>query len=379
MKNKLTVSFSGGRSSAAMCWLIQNTDTFAAHEKQFIFANTGQEHPATLDFVDECDRRFGLNLVWVEADIDPIPNKGTNYKEVTYQTATRHYLLFEKGCQKYGLPNPTWKWCTRELKLAPITKYRKITGFGKALTAIGIRADEIDRLSDNPMFIYPLADLGWTKQTVNSFWMEQDFDLQIPSDAYGNCVWCYKKSFRKLATIARTNPEYFEVPKYLEENYAFHGARPEKTSTKKALIKDLRKMNEAETIEALPHNLEKLSRDEIVMLYCKITKPNLSHDQMIRAIETMKEGNSPDIPPEFDPFTAPIELLENTYYLAAQPRQIFRNHQLTDYILRLANDPHLKEYHDPGSQMSLLDLIQFTELDIGGDCDQGCEISFDDM
>lgn len=285
---KITVSFSGGRSSAAMCWLIQNTDIFADYEKQFIFANTGQEHPATLDFVNECNHRFRLNLVWVEAVVNPTLGRGTGFNVVSYETATRSHQLFEEGCAKYGLPNPTWKWCTRELKLAPINKYRKVTGFAECPTAIGIRADEIDRLSDDPQLIYPLADLGWTKQTVNSFWAEQDFDLQIPSDAYGNCVWCYKKSFRKLATVARTNPEFFDVPKYLEENYAYHGAR--------------------------------------------------------------------------------LDGKEN------EPRQIFRKHNSTDYILKLAKDPHLKEYHDPASQMSILDLLQFNELDIGGDCDQGCEI-----
>ncbi len=34
-------------------------------------------------------------------------------------------------------------------------------------------------------------------------------DLQI-DEHYGNCVGCFKKSIRKLATIAKDTPEYFE-------------------------------------------------------------------------------------------------------------------------------------------------------------------------
>lgn len=151
---KISVSFSGGRSSAAMCWIMLNSPRFAESEKQFIFANTGQEHPATLEFVNECDQRWGLNLVWVEAAINQEQRKGTDFRVVSFDTATRDRQLFEEGCQKYGLPNVTWKWCTRELKLAPINKYRKASGFESSLVAIGIRADEIDRFSDDPQIIY---------------------------------------------------------------------------------------------------------------------------------------------------------------------------------------------------------------------------------
>ena len=64
MKETLFVSFSGGRTSAYMCWwLLKNKSD--EYDFIFVFANTGQEHEKTLEFVNECDKRFGLNLVWL--------------------------------------------------------------------------------------------------------------------------------------------------------------------------------------------------------------------------------------------------------------------------------------------------------------------------
>ena len=39
-----------------------------------------------------------------------------------------------------------------------------------------------------------------TKNTINKFWANQDFDLKIKS-YQGNCILCWKKSNRKLYTI----------------------------------------------------------------------------------------------------------------------------------------------------------------------------------
>ena len=33
------------------------------------FANTGQEHEKTLDFIHNCDTHFNFNTVWIEAVI----------------------------------------------------------------------------------------------------------------------------------------------------------------------------------------------------------------------------------------------------------------------------------------------------------------------
>jgi len=48
----------------------------------------------------------------------------------------------------------------------------------------------------------------------------QPFDLRLPGDAYGNCVFCRKKSLRELLTIALRHPKFFQIPLLLDRELA---------------------------------------------------------------------------------------------------------------------------------------------------------------
>ena len=220
----LSVSISGGRTSGYMSkWLIDNKRN--EYDLNFVFANTGQEHEKTLDFVDRGDREWGLGVTWVEAVVHHGIRKGSTHKVVNYKTASRNGEPFEQVCKKYGLSNMTFQPCNRELKLNPMKSYRKELDDG--LVAIGIRADEVDRINPNYEslgLVYPLA--FWnptTKEQVRHWWKEQPFDLEIP-EHLGNCVTCWKKSDRKLMTIAKHEPERFDFFKKMEKEHGFSGA-----------------------------------------------------------------------------------------------------------------------------------------------------------
>lgn len=103
-KETLFVSFSGGRTSAYMCWWLLNNkaDKF---NFIFVFANTGQEHEKTLEFVDKVDKWLGLNLVWLEAVVHEGELTGSTHKIVNYETASRTGQPFEDVIKKYGIPN----------------------------------------------------------------------------------------------------------------------------------------------------------------------------------------------------------------------------------------------------------------------------------
>jgi hypothetical protein len=221
LKETLFVSFSGGRTSAYMCrWLLNNKA--AEFDFIFMFANTGQEHEKTLDFVNECDKRFGLNLNWIEAVTHHDERKGCTHKLVTYKTAARKGEPFEDVIKKYGIPNADWKHCNRELKINPLQSFQRSLGFETShVRAIGIRSDEIDRMNIEAVrsgeIIYPL--IKWhpiTKAEIRHWWAEQDFDLEVP-EHLGNCVTCWKKSNRKLMTIAKQEPERFEFFRRMEQ------------------------------------------------------------------------------------------------------------------------------------------------------------------
>jgi 3'-phosphoadenosine 5'-phosphosulfate sulfotransferase (PAPS reductase)/FAD synthetase len=205
----LFISFSGGRTSAYMSKLILDSVRYKDIEKVFVFANTGKEREETLEFVHKCDQEFGLNLVWVEAVVNPENGIGTTFKIVDYDTADRKGKPFSDMIEKYGLSNKDFPHCTRELKSAPIKK------FAQSLTreykmAIGIRIDERKRINrikaDKEKWIYPLVDVFPTnKRTVLDFWANQDFDLNL-NDYEGNCDLCWKKSLAKRIRILSENP-----------------------------------------------------------------------------------------------------------------------------------------------------------------------------
>lgn len=224
MTKRLFISFSGGETSGFMAnWLSANK----AHEYDEVlclFANTGQENEETLRFVQRCDEAFGLNVVWIEADIDLDDKSRSSFRVVDFDTADREGKVFERVIRAYGIPNPDWPHCTRELKTRPMTKYLRSIGWesGSYDTAIGIRADEIDRIDAKAMgkrFLYPLvSDVEMTKPRVNHWWQQQPFRLQLKGYE-GNCKWCWKKSLRKHLTLINEHPEWYEFPERMEKQY----------------------------------------------------------------------------------------------------------------------------------------------------------------
>ena len=243
MKQKLIVEFSGGESSAYMTYQLLKLYR-EQYEMVVCFANTGQENEATLEFVRNCDERFGFNTIWLES-VFAGKNKPTTFKQVTFETATRNGDLFEAMCAKYGLPNVNYKHCTRELKLHPIHAYAKSLGWkrGEYKTAIGIRVDEPRRYKKeinktSELFseialpekkecwqkvIHPMVSLfPITKPEIKDWWAEQDFQLGL-EEHQGNCKWCFKKSMKKHMQLLSEDERQFDIPMMLEDKYGHVG------------------------------------------------------------------------------------------------------------------------------------------------------------
>ncbi len=136
-KELVIVSFSGGRTSAYMSWWL-TTKMSWLYEFKFVYANTGQEHLKTLEFVDKVDKYLGLNLVWVEAVVHHNKRKSCTHKIVDYETADRSGTVFEEVIKKYGLPKMGWMHCTRELKINPIQSWMRAEGYKTNRRAIEV-------------------------------------------------------------------------------------------------------------------------------------------------------------------------------------------------------------------------------------------------
>ena len=150
MKEKMVVSISGGESSGNMSRDLK-VNYGHIYDFTFIFANTGMENNETLDFVNKCDIEFDLNIVWVEAVVNPIHGKGITHRVTNYEKAFRVNQYkdplhpFHAHVAKSGIPNPNKPQCSDRLKAFAIEDYKKKNGLKGVKHAIGIRSDESGR------------------------------------------------------------------------------------------------------------------------------------------------------------------------------------------------------------------------------------------
>jgi 3'-phosphoadenosine 5'-phosphosulfate sulfotransferase (PAPS reductase)/FAD synthetase len=281
----LVASISGGETSGYLAVLLSgNSFPFLRNAKKtYIFANTGLENEETYEFVNSLDVMFDLNLIWVEAVINPKHGKGVTHRVTDFENAFRPHQYkhpdhpFHAHIRKSGIPNPNKPQCSDRLKAFAIEDYKKKNGLKGAPHAIGMRGDEPNRIMSkklrdmacsigvNPDYwrqldshyermshinkhviasdylpfleryskkleqfglVYPLSD--WTdepvdKAEVNAFWEEADHRLEL-EEHEGNCQTCWKKSDPKLFLLANEHGSRFDPFKWFEEQY--HTVKP---------------------------------------------------------------------------------------------------------------------------------------------------------
>jgi hypothetical protein len=230
MTRRLVNSFSFGETSAYMTYRnLCDPATYRRYDDVItIVANTTRERAEALEFGRRCDTELGFNSVWVEAVAYPGEAKASGHRVVTHETARTDGSAFEDMIRKYGIPNYQYIHCTRELKLNAIRSYvENELGWARGTydTAVGIRADEIDRMSETAMangVIYPLARLGVTKPHINEWWAKQPFRLNLKG-YQGNCRGCFKKSWRKIFTLIQEDASEFDWNRDMEAKYGLVG------------------------------------------------------------------------------------------------------------------------------------------------------------
>lgn len=259
------ISFSGGRTSGMMLkTMIDNYGGCLPDHVKVCFANTGKEHPATLEFVRKCADFFNCEIVWLEWK--NAERAADRWQIVDFQTAARNGEPFSKliDLRKY-VPNPVTRFCTQELKIRPMKYYaRQALGWDEWQVAIGLRADEPQRVAKlkNRREIFekfaPLAEKGITKTDVAAFWESQLFDLDLPNvngiTAHGNCDLCFLKGINKRTALIEENPG-------LADWWAW-----QETKTGTAFCKNL---PDYQTLKTIAANQRKLfEQDDIQDCFC---------------------------------------------------------------------------------------------------------------
>lgn len=211
-EGNVQISFSGGRTSAFMLHQIAEANGGIPDRAEVIFTNTGREMPQTLDFVAEVGQRWGIGITWLEY------RRGKpGFEVVGRQGASERGEPFDALIDaKQYLPNVTQRFCTQDLKIRPAKRYLLSIGWDRWTSALGIRADEPDRIKTEKQRErwqrwYPLALAGASKLTVADFWARQPFDLRLPNIRgkcpLGNCDGCFLKSEANRAALIRDYPE----------------------------------------------------------------------------------------------------------------------------------------------------------------------------
>lgn len=195
------VSFSGGRTSAYLVNLMRERDPNA----EFIFMDTGAEHPGTYRFIRDVVRHWGIPLVCLRVVVNPTLGKANSYRVVSVDEIGPDLQPMRDICEKYGTPYVHGAFCTRTMKTEVFERYCK-DNFNEYHTWIGIRVDEPARVKKREGISY-LADIShFEKSDVRVWWKQQPFDLGVP-EHLGNCVFCVKKGVNKIALAARDEPD----------------------------------------------------------------------------------------------------------------------------------------------------------------------------
>tara|TARA_R110000803_G_scaffold14841_5_gene41232 strand:+ start:4587 stop:5414 length:828 start_codon:yes stop_codon:yes gene_type:complete len=234
------ISFSGGRTSGYMLHEILRTNGDLPDRCKVVFSNTGREMPETLDFVQECSKRWNVPIVWVE---DAKRVKGQPiFNVVSHNSCSRNGEPFARLIQrKKACPDQSKRFCTEHLKILCSRRYLISIGWKQWTNALGIRADEAHRKVPSPdkrvTRWYPLEDV--TKGMVNAFWKSMPFDLKV-KQGLGNCDGCFLKSEATLAALARDYPDRHRWWQQQEEAASAltkspNGARFRKSFTRKEL------------------------------------------------------------------------------------------------------------------------------------------------
>ena len=213
-----TINFSGGRSSGYMLHQILEANGTLPESVRVVFCNTGKEHPATLDFVQECGSRWGVEIDWLEYRY--LKDRAGGMKDpknvhvvVNHNTASRQGEPFLSLIHKANiLPNAVMRKCTTELKIETMRRFcRRDLGWSprEVRSIVGIRYDEPRRwqkaLMTECLTEYPMVHARHSIAEVTDFWEASPFDLGIPSH-WGNCDLCFLKATAKIKHNMRENP-----------------------------------------------------------------------------------------------------------------------------------------------------------------------------
>lgn len=219
IKGPAKIAFSGGRTSGYMLKHIIDAHGELPSDVHVMFANTGQEHENTLNFVQECAERWRVPVTWVEFD----PEAEHKTRIVNHNSASRNGEPLKAAIETRPTPhlfNRQSRYCTTTTKQRRMGKVmHHWFGYDHWTSVLGIRHDEPRRVASNRArsgrdredVELPLDDAGVVNDHVLDWWERQPFRLELPTvggdTLDGNCRLCCLKAEWKLLWALRREGE----------------------------------------------------------------------------------------------------------------------------------------------------------------------------
>ena len=213
MNQKFRVSFSGGKDSTAMLFMLLEKNRPV---DSVDFLDTGYEYPEVYQFLDRVDKRLSLY------------DKKINYVflKPEWRFLKWFYAPWTKGKLKgemRGYPQTTTPCYLSRQKGRTLDRLDK-----EAFRYIGIGYNEKHRVTNNPLLIYPLVDWKVTEDECISYLKE--IDLYPKHNRFYNrngCYWCPKQPIKSLRSLYIRHPKRWAQMKVWEAEspHGFHADR----------------------------------------------------------------------------------------------------------------------------------------------------------
>lgn len=215
---KILVSLSGGKDSTALALLLVDRGVEVA---EFLFCDTGLEYPEIYDALDRFEETTGRKITRLRREDGKDFLYFAAHKPIKARSALRRDGT-PRRTRGHGWPNPMLRFCTRELKLDVLAKYKRDHyKTGEYVEAVGIAADEPKRIhAENPLTVYPLVEWGITEADAFALCKARGF---YPSPcAYDDCkrVSCFAcplSNLDKIRYLIGKRPELWSRIKEMEK------------------------------------------------------------------------------------------------------------------------------------------------------------------
>jgi 3'-phosphoadenosine 5'-phosphosulfate sulfotransferase (PAPS reductase)/FAD synthetase len=204
------LGLSGGKDSTALAIYMRDR----VPEMEYFFCDTGAELPETYEYLAKLEVYLGKKIVRLSSD-----------------RTFDHWLKVYRGT----LPSPQMRWCTKVLKIEPLEKW---IGTDKAISYVGLRADEASRkgymsTKQNMMSVFPFIDDGLELRDIENLLIESG--LGKPSyyewRSRSGCYFCFYQRKKEWIGLSEEHPDLFAKAQSYEakDNFKMTSSQKEYT------------------------------------------------------------------------------------------------------------------------------------------------------